>query len=222
MFKYSIRTILIIILVALFALPSFAQTGDTFRVTAQGMNARSGPGIEYEVVARLSRSGMYSILDYSPTRNWVLLDLGFGQAWAFRHLGEVTVQRTTVVTTNTTTTTPIFDTSGFGQGGGFLPPAVTIIMPTVTETGVDLTVTSTQGEFNSTVGVIGTLRIRTAPSLSAHVLAAIPPEGRPTPLGRTSTGTWIHVNYEGTVGWVYFLYVSFPPAIDVRTLPVTG
>lgn len=216
MFKYLTRATVLIVMIALFALPSFAQTGDTFRVTAQGMNARSGPGIQYEVVTRLSRIGTYSILDYSPTRNWILLDLGYTQAWAFRHLG--------VVTSPVTTTTTTVNTQSAGQGGGFLPPTenFTITMPTVTETGVDISVTSTQAEFNSTVGVIGTLRVRTAPSLSAHVLTAILPEGRPTPLGRTSGGTWIQVDYEGTIGWVYFLYVSFPPAIDVTTLPITG
>jgi uncharacterized protein YraI len=95
-------------------------------------------------------------------------------------------------------------------------------MPSVTETGVDLTVTSTQAEFNSTVGVTGTLRIRSAPTFSSRILAAIPYDKRATPLGRNAIGTWIQVEFEGTVGWVYFLYVAFPPAIDVVSLPITG
>ncbi len=225
MFKHLMRGLLLTLIMALFALPSFAQTGDTFRVTVQNMNARSGPGIEYEVVARLPRSGMYDILQYSPTANWVLLDLGFTQAWAFRHLGEVSSPVTPAMMTGTitTTTTTVFDPSSLGQGGGFAAPVIPVItMPSVTETGVDLTVTSTQAEFNSTIGVIGTLRVRSVPSLNARILTAIPPEGRPTPLGRTARGTWIQVDYEGTVGWVYFLYVAFPPAIDVTALPVTG
>ena len=222
MFKHLTRGILLVLTVALFALPSFAQTGDTFRVTVQNMNARSGPGIEYEVVARLPRSGMYSILQYSPTANWVLLDLGFTQAWAFRHLGEVSSPVAPVMTTTTITTTG--STASLGQGGGFAPPIITttMVIPDVTETGVNLTVTSTQSQFDSTVGVLGTVRLRSAPSLNARILTAMPPEARPTPLGRTSRGTWIQVDYNGTVGWAYFLYVAFPPAIDVTALPVTG
>lgn len=218
--KLIIRSTLFMLIATLFALPTVAQTGDTFRVTSAVLNARSGAGIQYEVVARLGRGASYDILDYSPTRNWVLLDLGFTQAWAFRHLGEVT-SPVGVVTVQTSPATVVDPT--LGQGGGFNVPVVPILTtPLVTETGVDLSVTSTPAEFNSTVGVTTTLRIHISPTFNSRFLGAIPYDQRATPLGRNAMGTWIQIDYQGTVGWVYFLYVAFPPAIDVRTLPITG
>ena len=218
--KIVLRTILFGLIATLFALPTFAQTGDTFHVTADVLNARTGPGIEYEIVARLGGGAEYAILDYSPTRNWVLLDLGFTQAWAFRHLGEVS-SPVTVVTVPQVTTTNV-DPS-LGQGGGIVVPVITSSsVSLVTETGVDLSVTSTIEEFNSTIGVTRTLRLRFAPTFNSRIVSAIPYDQRATPIGRNAMGTWIQLEYEGTVGWGYFLHVVFPPAIDVRTLPITG
>lgn len=215
MHKKILRGLLLILAVAILAIPAFAQTGDRFRVT-QSMNARSGPGIEYDVVARLGAGAVYDIVQYSPTANWVLIDLGYTQAWAFQHIGEV-ISDNPVTTTTTTTviTNP-------GQGGGGGAPVTTTTTSTVTATGVDYSVTMSQQEFNSTIGVLGTLRIRSAPSLSGRIISAIPYGQRATPIGRNYNGTWIQVNYEGVVGWVYFRYTAFPPAIDAGQLPVTG
>ncbi len=220
MHKIILRTLLFALIVTLFALPTFAQTGDTFRVTADVLNARTGPGIEYDIVARLGGGAEYSILNYSPTRNWVLLDLGFTQAWAFRHLGEV---RSPVTVTIPQVTPPTVVAPSLGQGGGVVVPVITSSsLPLVTETGVDLSVTSTIEEFNSTIGVTSTLRLRFAPTFHSRIISAIPYDQRATPIGRNAMGTWIQLEYEGTVGWGYFLHVVFPPAIDVRTLPITG
>ena len=219
MLKKVLRGLLLILAVTVLALPVFAQTGDRFRVT-QSMNARSGPGIEYDVVARLGPGGIYDIIEYSPTANWVLIDLGYTQAWAFRHIGEVISLNPVTTTTTTTTTTTVVTNAGQGGGGG--APVVTVTTPLVTSTGVDLSVTMSQDEFNSTIGVLGTLRIRSAPSLSGRIITVIPYGQRATPIGRNYNGTWIQVNYEGTIGWVYFQYTAFPPAIDVTQLPVTG
>ncbi|MGJ3238692.1 MAG: SH3 domain-containing protein [Anaerolineae bacterium] len=224
MWTFSKRSMLLVLIMALFSLPVIAQTNDTFRVTAPTLNARTGPGIEYDVVARLGAGSSYPIVSYSVTRNWVLLDLGYTQAWAFRHLGRVTsaFQPNSVLTTQPATTTSN-GLGALGQGGGFAPPVEIIItQPLVTETGVDLSVTSTSAEFNSTIGVTTNLRMRNAPSSNGRILTVIPFDQRATPLGRTANGTWIQVAYGDTVGWVYFLYVAFPPAIDVRALPVTG
>ena len=220
MFKPVIRLTIMMLLSLLLIVPTFAQTTDIFTVTSATLNARTGPGIQYDIVGRLQRGSTYNILDYSPTVNWVLLDLGYAQAWAFRHLGEI--ESFNVPTTVNVPTSPIVDPI-LGQGGGFAPPIVVqTTIPTITETGVDLTTTSTPEEFNSTFGVTTTLRMRISPTLNARIIGAIPYDQRATPIGRTANGTWIQAEYDGTVGWVYFLYIAFPPAIDVRTLPITG
>ncbi|MEO1288082.1 MAG: SH3 domain-containing protein [Chloroflexota bacterium] len=227
MLKQMLRSFLLLVVSLLFIMPLSAQTVDFFTVTSETLNARTGPGIEYDIIGRLGRGATFQILEYSVTENWVLVDLGYAQAWVFRRLGTVQSYNASVVTTNTatvTTQTTTTDASTLGQGGGFAPPVVvpTVTIPTVTETGVDLTVTQTVEEFNSTIGVTNTLRIRFAPNLTSRIIGFIPFDQRATPIGRTANGTWIQVQYEDTVGWVYFLYVAFPPAIDVRELPVTG
>lgn len=218
MSKQILRLVAIVVALLIFTVPTFAQTGDTFRVMAQTLNARTGPGIEYDVIAQLGRGAEYPIVAYSPTRNWVLLDLGFAQAWSFRHLGEVISP--VVVTVIETTPTNVDPT--LGQGGGVVVPTIVYTNQNVTETGVDLSVTITQEEFNSTLGVISNVRIRIEPTFESRIISFIRYGDRATVLGRNFNGTWIQVDADGVVGWVYFRNVILPPAIDVVALPITG
>lgn len=212
------RFVLILVALSLFALPfsASAQTGERFEVQTDRLNARTGPGIEFPVVAQLGRGGVYDVLAYSPTRNWIQIDLGFTTAWVFRHLGTVT-SPSGVVTTGNVVTTTTTNTANLGQGGGGGAPATTTTTVVVTTVG-----TQTIEDFNSTIGVLGNLYVRTGPDTSFRPLTIIPLGGRATPIGRNAGGSWIQVDYQGTVGWVFATFVAAPPAVNLSALPVTG
>lgn len=205
------RFVFILGAVALFAFPTAAQTGDVFMVQTASLNARTGPGIEFPVVARLGQGAMYDVLAYSPTQNWIQIDLGFTTAWVFRRLGTIYSTSGIVSEANASTT---FTVQSLGQGGGAEPPA-----PVVITTVIDA---QTPAEFNSTIGVLNNLNLRAGPSTNFRILWRIPTGDRATPIGRNATASWIQVNYEGQVGWVSARFIAVPPSINLASLPVTG
>ncbi|MEO1646527.1 MAG: SH3 domain-containing protein, partial [Chloroflexota bacterium] len=168
---------------------------------------------DHPVVAQLGQGAMYDVLAYSPTRNWIQLDLGFTTAWVFRHLGTVYSASGVVSEANTPTTTVTVTNASLGQGGGGKP--ATVVVNTIIDA-------QTSAEFNSTIGVLGNLNLRAGPSTTFRILWRIPYDERATPIGRTATGSWIQVDYEGTVGWVSARYIAVPPSINIAGLPVTG
>jgi uncharacterized protein YraI len=74
--------------------------------------------------------------------------------------------------------------------------------------------------INSTVGVTASVNVRRGPGLNYGLLTFIPYGQRAVPLARTANATWILLDYNGIVGWVYFLNIAFPPSIKVVSLPV--
>jgi uncharacterized protein YraI len=224
--KKLLITCLLLSCLALLVAPVSAQS-DLFRVSSDVANVRTGHGIEYPVIGQVFQGYVFNILAYSPTANWVQLDLGNGRnGWVFAHLGEVTrlTSSTPIVTTSTTT-------SNLGQGGGFPAPATTVVIPTSNlgqGGGFAAPVTSssqiagmmTIEEFNSTVGVTASANMRRGPDLGFGVVWIIPYGERAVAVARNATGTWILVNYNGREGWVFFELIAAPPAINLTTLPV--
>jgi uncharacterized protein YraI len=76
----------------------------------------------------------------------------------------------------------------------------------VTATGLTLTATAT-------------VNLRSAPSRAGAVLGLLPRGAQAEILGRNSTGTWIEVNYNGTVAWVSRAFVDLP--VSANELPVS-
>jgi N-acetylmuramoyl-L-alanine amidase len=209
-----------------------AAQSDLFRVTSTS-NVRTGHGIEYPVIGQVYTGYVFDILAYSPTGNWVQLDLGSGRnGWVFAHNGEITRRNnnTPIVSTNVpvvTTTT----TSSLGQGGGAPAPSTTVVVPSSNlgqGGGFPAPVTSSSQitgmmsieEFNSTVGVTASANMRRGPALWENVVWIIPYGERVVPVGRNANGTWILVQYAGREGWVFFELIAAPPAIDLTALPV--
>lgn len=218
----------ILIVVIVIAVPLVAQTTSFVRAR-NTLNVRSGPGIEFDVITTIGRGAQYSVLDRSITGNWLLIDLGFAQGWVHKAYvnetnfditalgqgGGFVVPQTTFGTGGTTfvpSTTFVTGTAALGQGGGFLPAT--------TSTGIDLTQTQTQAEFNATIGSWVGLNMRRGAGFEHRVAAILPQGKRATPLARNFNGTWILVDYNGVQGWVYMPLVSAPPSIDLTALPV--
>lgn len=232
--KFGLFLALLLLMIA----PTAAQS-DLFQLTSNVANVRTGHGIEYPVVGQVYRGSMFNILAYSPTANWVQLDLGGGRSgWVFVHLGEVlrSGNATPIVTT-----APIVNSSNLGQGGGFVAPnfgtgGSVVNAPTTSQstanlgqgggfaapvyTGTQFIGTMSIEEFNSTVGVTASANMRRGPSLYNGVLWIIPYGERVVPLARNANGTWILVSYAGYEGWVFFELLAAPPAIDLTALPV--
>jgi uncharacterized protein YraI len=232
--KKLLITCLLLLCLALLVAPVSAQS-DLFRVSSDVANVRTGHGIEYPVIGQVFQGYVFNIIAYSPTANWVQLDLGNGRnGWVFAHLGEVTrlTNNTPIITTSpvVTTSTTIVTTSNLGQGGGFPVPATTVVIPTSSlgqGGGFAAPVTSSQftgmmtiEEFNSTVGVTASANMRRGPGLGFGVVWIIPDGERAVPVARNANGTWILVNFGGREGWVFFELIAAPPAINLTTLPV--
>src|SRR5690349_2534845 len=99
---------LLIACLVLIIAPVSAQN-DIFVLTSDVANVRTGHGIEYPVIGQIFQGTVLPIIAYSPTANWVQLDLGGGRnGWVFVHLGEVN---------RSGGTTPIVTTSTVGTGG---------------------------------------------------------------------------------------------------------
>lgn len=64
----------------------------------------------------------------------------------------------------------------------------------------------------------GTVNLYAAPNLDAEVLAALDSGSRAQVIGKTETGEWIQVDYDGTLGWV--LAESVTVSVRVEDLPV--
>lgn len=228
---------LVLAVLLLLIAPAAAQA-DVFQVTSTA-NVRTGHGIEYPVIGQVFRGSVLNILAYSPTANWVQVDLGGGRnGWVFAHLGEIlrSGNATPIVTT-----APVVSTNNLGQGGGFVAPTYgtggsVVNAPTTSQStanlgqgggfaaplygGTQFTGTMSIEEFNSTVGVTASANMRRGPSLYNNVVWIIPYGERAVPLARNANGTWILVNYAGYEGWVFFELIAAPPAIDLTALPV--
>ncbi|MDQ7034033.1 MAG: SH3 domain-containing protein [Anaerolineae bacterium] len=72
----------------------------------------------------------------------------------------------------------------------------------------------------ATVGVRGALNIRNGAATRFAIIGRVPPTGRVFVQGRNVYGTWVLVNYSGTVGWVSSLYLAFPPDYRLDLVPI--
>ncbi len=66
------------------------------------------------------------------------------------------------------------------------------------------------------------LRVRGGPGLGYPVLANAPRYSVFSLLGRNPEGTWLQVNFEGTLGWVAGQYLQFLTPGGIQNLPIGG
>lgn len=217
--KWFVRgTTLLVLLVAIFAIFTQAQTGTYVRVSTDRVNVRTGPGIEYDIIGQAFYGNTFPVIEYSYTGNWLHVDLGNGSSgWVFHALvteynnngtpvvGSATVQGSTLGQGGGAVAIP---DNSLGQGGGAAPVTTTTIV------AVDLST------FNSTVGVLANMNMRIGPGTEYRAIWVLPYDQRAVPIARTATGSWILVQYGGYEGWISGRYVVAPPAIDIAALPV--
>lgn len=177
-----------------FPAPQLATDDTLALVVIPRLNVRSAPNTETAQVLTVITAGeAYPIVDGLPDASWYLLDLGNGRGWVF---GEYVAA---------------LNTDDLNLDAPDMP------------TDEQLEALNQQlALFDGTIGVTANLTIRNRPTRASASVGRIPFSGRATPIGRNDFGTWIQVNYAGTVGWISIFYVQPPENFNVFELPVTG
>ncbi|MEM6283721.1 MAG: SH3 domain-containing protein, partial [Chloroflexota bacterium] len=99
----------------------------------------------------------------------------------------------------------------------FLIATNTVGVPVTSTSGAPAAPATTTG---LTLTASGTVNLRSIPGRSGAVLGLMPFGASAEIVGRNSTGTWVQVNYNGTVAWVSRGFVNLP--VPVEDLPVTN
>lgn len=245
--KVLFRLALMVVVAALLATSVFAQQAGAVtyaRVIEDTVNVRNQPSVTTgAIIARVRSGQVYQVLGQSTYGNWYLIDLGAGfQGWIFSRL--VQLESFNVATTSTgefalgagggatstvivpgipSTSGQTFVVPGLGSGGGAVPQQEQFVTPAPGQVpGFIVTTGFTVDYINSTVGFLGNVNIRQAPSTQSRILGRTSFEQRATPIGRNVFATWYLVNYNGLVGWVSAEYVAVPPTMNVAAWPVVG
>lgn len=177
-------------------LPTYA-TGETLAVVnAPRVNVRSLPSDtdpESIIHTIIKMGNRYPALAISEDGDWVLIRITGDTAW---------VSRDALLLTN--------------------PEKIRIFGQVTPEEDAAMRELTAQlvAYINSTVGVRDNLNIRFAPGIRNPIVGRIPYNQRAYPLASNNTNTWYQVNYQGTVGWVSAVYVTFPATI--RRPVITG
>lgn len=144
--------------------------------------------------------------------------------------GAVPVQGGTVVvvpgiplTTGQTFVIPNPGDFSLGAGGGAVPQQQQFVFPNPGQVPGFIVTTGFSADYiNSTVGFLGNVNIRQAPTTQSRILGRTAFDQRAVPIGRNVFATWYLVDYNGLVGWVSAEFVAVPPSINVVALPVVG
>jgi uncharacterized protein YraI len=71
-----------------------------------------------------------------------------------------------------------------------------------------------------TVQTTVNLNLRAGPTTDTESLLVIPRGSAAAVVGRTADNSWLRVNFNGTVGWVAFRYVTSETPLDFSQIPV--
>jgi uncharacterized protein YraI/uncharacterized protein YndB with AHSA1/START domain len=71
-----------------------------------------------------------------------------------------------------------------------------------------------------TVQTTVNLNLRAGPTTASEPLLVIPRGSAAAVLGRNADNSWLRVNFDGTVGWVAFRYVTSETPLDFSQIPV--
>lgn len=167
-------------------------------VTSEFANIRIIPAIGADVLGSVPAG---FVVDPATGRSadnvWLRFDFGGGEGWI--HTSTLSILEGDI---NSLT---VADPRSIPYGGWDTPRAG---------------LTNTTGDIQARV--TDWLRIRSGPSTGYVVLANAPINSTVYVTGRTANSNWLQVNYEGTLGWVFFQYIELPTGIVLGNLPVDG
>ncbi len=186
-------------LIILAVVPVTAQVVTNTGVTVEpfrGANVRSGPGVNYDVIATLQQEQVVAATGRSDSfSNWLQVDLGGRRGW---------VAYFTVAVTGDVNSLPI----------------LTVSAPLVTATP---TPEQPHQEATSDLYVTAFRRVnvRTGPGTGFSVMGVLAPGQTADIIGTSgATNDWLQVNYNGEPGWIAYFVVTISG--DVSQLDVDG
>lgn len=154
------------------------------------VNVRSGPGTQYTVLGTLLPGYTVSVTGVS----------GLRQEWLRIQFDGAEGWVASYVVTLSGELPPDFANT--------LPEAVPDIQPVQLEANQLIGRT----RFNS--------NLRQSPTTSALILTVVPYQTVVEIVGKSTTGTWLQIRYEGQLGWIIGSLIDLPAA-DLQGLPVT-
>lgn len=192
----------------LFARPGLAQT-PTAEIVTGALNVRSGPGLEYSVVAIVNQGNVVNLLGRNADSTWAYVQtatavLGWVNASSTYINPSVAISSLDVVTPNTPTPTGT-------------------LTPTNTPTPVPATATPTAAPPTGSTATVntGALNVRSGPGVAYDVVAVANQGNVVTLIGRNSNSTWAKVRLSNNIeGWVNASLIT--PTVSISALPVAS
>lgn len=167
-------------------------------VTSEFANIRIIPAIGADVLGSVPAG---YVVDPATARSadnvWLRFDFGGGEGWI--HTSTLSIIEGDI------NSLPVADPRSIPYGGWDAPRAG---------------LTNATGSIQARV--TDWLRIRSGPSTGYVVLANAPINSTVFVMGRTANSNWLQVNYQGTLGWVFFQYIELPTGVILGNLPVDG
>ena len=176
-----------------------------------GLNARSEPALDGDVVTLLPGGASYRVVSRSPDSQWLQVRLTDGTlAWVFAQLVTINGDATTLPLPGAqgaiTTTLPTTSTA--------------ILTPTVVATPAT-TSTVAAGAATATVSSLSGARARPVPDREIESADLYPFEAVLPVVGRSADNEWVQVELEpGRLAWILVSAVQLN--VDLATLPVVA
>lgn len=188
--------------------PLLAPITATISIT-DGLNARSEPALDGDVVTLLPGGASYRVVSRSPDGQWLQVRLTDGTlAWVFAQL---------VTITGDVTTLPL------PSAQGTITPTLTttttaILTPTVAATPTTSN-TLAAGSATATVSSLSGAKARSVPDRTIDSDDLYPFEAVLPVVGRSADNEWVQVELEpGRLAWL--LTSAIQLSVDLATLPV--
>lgn len=181
------------------AVGPIARPGVRVVVDRDGVNVRITPAIGAEPIAFVNAGTTFDILARSPDNEWVLVVVGNQLGW----IGTAVL----AIIQGDLNAAPVADPRTIPYGGFENPRA-----------GITSVTSAITGKLE-----LSGLRVRGGPGLGYPVLANAPRYTIFSLLGQALGGSWVQVNFEGTLGWVVTEFVALQQDLSfVSSLPEDG
>ncbi|MCK6579869.1 MAG: SH3 domain-containing protein [Anaerolineae bacterium] len=181
------------------AIGPIARPGITAVVDRDNVNVRITPALGAEVIAFVNAGTTFDVLARSPDNQWVQVIVGNQLGW----VGTAVL----AIIAGDLNAAPVADPRTIPYGGFDNP-----------RSGI----TSVSSQVTGKLEDSG-LRVRSGPGLGYVVLANAPRYTIFPILGKALGGSWIQVNFEGTLGWVATEFVNLQQGLGVVAgLPEDG
>lgn len=170
-------------------------TDDIFAIVAvaSGANVRTAPSVETGLIIGVIEIGeRFRVRGYVDEQDWWLLEVNGQLGW---------VSYDGILVTNAEDTAAL-------DGPLSLTPAQ--------QASLDAQVTLARNQVASTVN----LNIRQGPSTRNARIGLLPFGARANIMGRTPFGTWLLIEYNGTIGWVSTQFVVLPFGLPLDAIPI--